>query len=207
MTYHDELINYCSPYQVTHGFSTFYDRPASQINISAWGLVATVDLNCDILYHGVVSPQRFNLQTQIDLISGLQNGGQELKPTWDMGAFVSPTSTWAQVLMLAFRQETITAMMNQTNTFLGSEKSASQHNLSGGYVQLVRSNSSVAMRDDLYFDKASWVFLTPSLMKNIKALSVPSSTKPAKATCTARHGHRSEHQSIDSPKPPFPTYT
>ncbi|KAH0350079.1 hypothetical protein KCU81_g2833, partial [Aureobasidium melanogenum] len=157
MTYHNEVIDSCYSYRVMLDFST-YNRPASQINISAWGLIVTVDLNCYIDHHGDVTAKRFNLQTSIDPISSLQTGQMHMRPTWQIDVDAGHASAWAQVLMLSFWEETITAITNQTNKFQGSETSTPQRTLSQGYVRLDRTSGTADMRNDHYFDMASWVF-------------------------------------------------
>ncbi|KAG9596134.1 hypothetical protein KCU77_g4487, partial [Aureobasidium melanogenum] len=151
-SYHNEPIDWCVPQKVTLDFSTWYNRPGNQINISAWGSIVTVDLECQTSTH------YFRLQTQLDPISVILRTpwGYYSKPTWVIYA-LTHESAWAQVLMLAFWEETVTAMADQTNTFLDSDDSVSQHNLSHGYVELT-IDPERDIRDDAYLQNASWVF-------------------------------------------------
>ncbi|KAG9657672.1 hypothetical protein KCU95_g5580, partial [Aureobasidium melanogenum] len=156
-TYHNEVIDSCSANGVMLDFST-YDRPADQINASAWGLAVTVQLQCYISRPGEFAGI-YEIQTKIDPIKNALAGQFKSKPT----SWIKPTaghaSKWAQVLMLMFLEETITAMINQTTILTDSETPDAQHNLTHGYIQLNRfPQRGETMQDDQYFPKASWVF-------------------------------------------------
>ncbi|KAG9743041.1 hypothetical protein KCU73_g8511, partial [Aureobasidium melanogenum] len=161
LTYHDEVIDSCSVKSVTLDLSTWYDRPADQINASAWGLAVTIKLDCYISRPDNTTAI-FDLQTKIDPIKNALIGrfrSKTSKPTAWIEPFAGHASKWAQVLMLVFLEETITAMINQTTTPTNSATPVAQHNLSHGYIQLERSpQPSEIMQDDNYFSKASWVF-------------------------------------------------
>ncbi|KAG9514337.1 hypothetical protein KCV07_g8224, partial [Aureobasidium melanogenum] len=159
LTYHNEPIDNCHAYHVMLDFSTWYGRPANQINISAWGLGVTVDLKCFVKFYSHSVDKEFSLQVQIDPIKDAFTNQTIPKPTWMISPTAGHASKWAQVLMLVFWKETIAAMMNQTATVKESENAVPQHNLTHGYVQLDRrSGRWGSMQDDHYFEKASWVF-------------------------------------------------
>ncbi|KAG9843829.1 hypothetical protein KCU98_g7552, partial [Aureobasidium melanogenum] len=140
-------------------FSTWYGRPANQINISDWGLVITVNLKCFIEFHSDFEDKEFSLEAQIDPIKDASMNMTDPKPMWMISPTAGHASKWAQVLMLVFWKETIATMMNQTVTLTEFEDPLPQHNLTHGYVQLDRTLGRwESMQDDHYFEKASWVF-------------------------------------------------
>lgn len=186
MPYHGEAIDECWASRVMLDFSTWYNRPANHINVSAWGLAVTIDLYCYINTQDGLSVQDFYLQTRIDPIKDAslsQSISPDIQsisisePTWAFSREASHASKWAQLLMLMFWEDTIVTMTHQTTAPTDSKNPNPRHNLTHGYVQLNRlSDRSGPMQDDRYFDVASWVFDAITNEKHADTISAPTYT-------------------------------
>ncbi|KAG9555417.1 hypothetical protein KCU71_g12049, partial [Aureobasidium melanogenum] len=159
LTYHNGLIDQCYPHRVLLDFSTWYNRPANYINVTAWGLVATVDLWCCI-HCGSSIAKYFDIEVQYDPIKDALPPGQKTqRPMWDISSGASNASQWAQVLMFMFWEETIGAITHQTTTLTDSETTVPQYNLTHGFIELdIGTMVQGTMQNDHFFNNASWVF-------------------------------------------------
>ncbi|KAG9668451.1 hypothetical protein KCU99_g8182, partial [Aureobasidium melanogenum] len=194
LSYDNQALAQCYASRVMLDFSTWYDRSAAQINVSSWGLHVTVDLQCQ-LDPNQYEIEEFILRTHYDPFIDSRTSQTTL--TWNLA--LSPASKWAEVLMLAFWKETITAMSSQTQTSLGSDDTMTRHNLTHGYVQLDNYSSkhrSKAMTDDDYFDSMSCVFIDAT--KSVK-YTASASTSGYSGTLNESYVHSTAWPNIWTP--------
>ncbi|KAG9529468.1 hypothetical protein KCU93_g3497, partial [Aureobasidium melanogenum] len=177
LSYDNQALAQCYASRVMLDFSTWYDRSLLR-SMSHLG--------------ACMSQSIFSVS-----LTPTNSRTSQTTLTWNLA--LSPASKWAEVLMLAFWKETITAMSSQTQTSIGSDDTMTRHNLTHGYVQLDNYSSkhrSKAMTDDDYFDSMSCVFIDAT--KNVK-YTASASTSGYSSTLNESYVHSTAWPNIWAP--------
>lgn len=152
LAYHNAPLT-CQFNPVTVIFQTWYDRSPRGILTSAWGAEATCSIACFFNSSSNVEV-KIDLQTRYDASAAIPGVSAFMRA--DPKSLAS--LYWSQQLLLAFWEETVTTMADQTRIHK-SESSGPRYNLSYGFVNLIASNEDI--KDQRFFGPASWVFSAP----------------------------------------------
>ncbi|THX24887.1 hypothetical protein D6D10_10036 [Aureobasidium pullulans] len=126
---------------------TWYNRPASQVNVSDWGIKVMAEVYCTFAN----SDARTTMVTYYDPLAA-----SEIDQEGWLGS--AKSDYWSLSLLLAFYEEALIVLSEQTiqNSVYGDQ--GSRYNLSGGYIHFRSFWAFQNITDEKLFSNISWAF-------------------------------------------------